>query len=717
MRSSLLFASLATLLAAVFGDALAQAQTISKIRDIRRLTATEADEGREVDLRAIVTYCNPARRTDLVVQDSTGGVFIGRIDCRDEFFFGDELEITGRTYWGEYIPMVEAFTILPIDRKEMPPSRDVTYDQVMSGNEIGQWVRIAGIVHSAHVDPEQKPPRLLLDVAASGARFRTWALDYQPEDAERLVDAEVTVQGVPAALSNNDGRVFNFRLLVTRRSDIAVTRAPPEDPFSVPPVLLQNLRQCRPDSEVEHRIRVGGTVAGCQPGQWVAIVDGIGVLQLRTSQSIPRLRPGDKIDAVGYPARGEYGAVLEDAAYRRTGERAAAPEPAPVSPAEALKSDSRLVSIDGLLLGMTPRADNYLLTLQSGTTLFETALAWTSREPPWEVLQPGSFVRVTGICTVSAGNDIRYLRNLSPQSFRIAMRDKTDLLLLRAPPWLTAGRAEIIMTLLGIAAVLFIGHYKSLHKEVRARSAAEKGLREAHQELEGRVEERSRQIEKEISARREAEGALRERNRLAAEIHDTFQQGLTALGAQLAIAGETLTERPTVARAGIEQARALVRYSQEEIRRTVWNLRSPIIEHRGLAAALEEIGRAMVANTEIVLQVTTEGEPVALPEIVQDHLLRIGQETLTNALKHGHPRRIEVRFIFRSRTISLSISDDGAGFTPQNVPGGETGHFGLAGMRERVLRLGGSLVVDAAPGAGAKVTAIVPLIPPEVMQD
>ena len=599
----------------------------------------------------------------------------------------------------------------------MPQARDVTYDEVISGNEIGQWVAIRGVVRNAHIDTEQKPPRLLLDIAASGAKFRAWLLEFAPEDVERLVDAQVRLVGVPVALSNNDGKIFNFRMLMSKRSDVAVEHPPQADPYETAPVSIKNLRQPRPGAEVEHRVHVRGTVAGWQPGQWLALVDGIGALQIRTEQKEPNLRPGELVDVIGFPARGDYGAILEDAVFRRSGETEAAPVPLPVTAPAALKNDSRLISIEATLLGVVRRADAFLLSLQAEGALFEANLAWESSAPPWPDLEPGSLVRITGICTVSAGDDIRYLKDLNPQSFRVALRDRADLAVLRRPPWLTAPRAETLLAALAAGTLLLYRHYRSLREQIRARIEAEHALKQAHGELEVRVEERSRQIEKEISARREAEGALRERNRLATEIHDSLQQGLTALSAQLAIAGETIATRPEAARASLDQARALVRHNQEEMRRTVRNLRSQFLERHALGEALEELSRAALIDQDIALEVSREGQALDLPEVVQDHLLRIGQETITNALKHGHPRKIEIRLTFRSRSVSLAITDDGCGFCPDAAPGQEAGHFGLIGMRERIQRLGGTFVLDSAPGAGTKIAVVVPLAALPVMQD
>ena len=98
-----------------------------------------------------------------------------------------------------------------------------------------------------------------------------------------------------------------------------------------------------------------------------------------------------------------------------------------------------------------------------------------------------------------------------------------------------------------------------------------------------------------------------------------------------------------------------------------------------------------------------------MEELTVNHSLRIAQESLTNAVKHGRAKHIFIEVGFAGSALTLRITDDGAGFTAAAVPGAGTGHFGLHGMRERAQRLGGTLVLESAPGRGTTVTLTAPL--------
>src|SRR6185295_11625961 len=95
---------------------------------------------------------------------------------------------------------------------------------------------------------------------------------------------------------------------------------------------------------------------------------------------------------------------------------------------------------------------------------------------------------------------------------------------------------------------------------------------------------------------------------------------------------------------------------------------------------------------------------------VESHVLRIAQEAVTNALKHGHATHIELGLDYGVDHITLLVRDDGRGFDADHPPAAASGHFGLFGMRERAAKLGADLRVTSRPGAGTAVHLSVPLV-------
>ena len=98
-----------------------------------------------------------------------------------------------------------------------------------------------------------------------------------------------------------------------------------------------------------------------------------------------------------------------------------------------------------------------------------------------------------------------------------------------------------------------------------------------------------------------------------------------------------------------------------------------------------------------------------MPRLVEDNLLRIGQEAVNNAVRHAQPQRIFVNLVFDTGRVQLSVQDDGQGFDNQSASNGRAGHFGLIGMRERAEQIGGTLSIHSIEGSGTEVVADVPV--------
>jgi len=210
-----------------------------------------------------------------------------------------------------------------------------------------------------------------------------------------------------------------------------------------------------------------------------------------------------------------------------------------------------------------------------------------------------------------------------------------------------------------------------------------------------------------LRERKQAEEAsvLAERNRIARDIHDTLAQALTGVVVHMEAAKVVVPEE-SKARTHVIQAQNLARDGLAEARRSVWALRSQVLEQGGLEQALESLVHGLTAGTPIKGQCTIEGTRYPLPSDVETNLLRIAQEACVNALKHAHANSVQVELTFGSQSVRLCVRDDGRGFNPELQSGKG---FGLVGMRERIQSLSGQLTIASQPGQGTEVIAVVPL--------
>jgi signal transduction histidine kinase len=313
------------------------------------------------------------------------------------------------------------------------------------------------------------------------------------------------------------------------------------------------------------------------------------------------------------------------------------------------------------------------------------------------------------------------------ETLQVLLPSASDVRILEKPSWWTPNRLlaglAIVLAILLVAmvwSVMILRRNSALRTSVAEKVKAQEELQKAHDLLEWRVQERTKQLKFEMTARKEGEvqfkATLKERTRLAQELHDTLEQSLTGIGLQLDTAGRLFGKEPDRATHHVEMARSLMTQSQLELRRSIWDLRSRELEQFDLCSALLASGRQMLDGTDIQIRVNTEGRVRPLSEVVEENLLRIGQEALTNVIKHSAAQLVTMELSFGAQSVVFKIKDDGRGFVPGSSVGAKEGHFGLVGMDERAKRLDGRLTIESVPGAGTCVQVEIPInsiSPPE----
>jgi signal transduction histidine kinase len=207
------------------------------------------------------------------------------------------------------------------------------------------------------------------------------------------------------------------------------------------------------------------------------------------------------------------------------------------------------------------------------------------------------------------------------------------------------------------------------------------------------------------------QGQEAERARLARELHDGPVQELIALS-QRAEMAQRLIERDELERVQtlLQETRRAELETVAELRRIIGALRPVYLDDLGFLPALEMLVRQTAERT--VARVWLEkGDTVhrCAPE-VELAAYRIAQEALNNALQHAQAKNIVIRVRCDLDSLTLSVVDDGVGFTLPPRPDlfTQAGHFGLVGMQERVSRLGGTLQIHTVPGEGTQITAQLP---------
>jgi signal transduction histidine kinase len=219
--------------------------------------------------------------------------------------------------------------------------------------------------------------------------------------------------------------------------------------------------------------------------------------------------------------------------------------------------------------------------------------------------------------------------------------------------------------------------------------------------LEANFNTMTRQLGSALAAEREratTDACAGERARIAREIHDAISRHL--FGLRMIAAGMRKANPDN------EQVQAVERVTEEALREMqvlLLELRPASLDGGGLVPALQEICAAY--HDRLGVNVDAELDEVAVPEPVEHALLRITQEACTNAVRHGHARQLTVSMTRHDGNVELAVRDTGAGFDPDRPHRGS----GLHHIRDRVSELGGTVVIESAPGRGAALTVRVPV--------
>lgn len=221
----------------------------------------------------------------------------------------------------------------------------------------------------------------------------------------------------------------------------------------------------------------------------------------------------------------------------------------------------------------------------------------------------------------------------------------------------------------------------------------------------GREVRRRFQAEEALKISEMEQAIIKERNRLAGDLHDSVTQGLYGIVLHAdAAKGQLSAGKTNQAEAYLEEIKTAGKEGLAEMRLLIFELRPPVLEKEGLAAALETRLYAVERRAGLATEFQSELEG-RLPLEIEEGLYRIAQEALNNVLKHAQAKHIWVRLNQVGQLVTLEIADDGSGFEVDSVR--KSGGMGLDGMGERAKKFGGKLIIQSALGEGTRVSVEV----------
>ncbi len=251
-------------------------------------------------------------------------------------------------------------------------------------------------------------------------------------------------------------------------------------------------------------------------------------------------------------------------------------------------------------------------------------------------------------------------------------------------------------------------NFEIMRKRLQELLASERSLSE---NLEMRVQETSRALEDLCRAREHLLAQLisaqeEERRRVSRELHDETSQSLANFIVRLSTLSRLVDDQEVLAQLQVLRMQAAA--TLEGVNRIVMDLRPGLLDEYGLAPAVQWYADARLSENGVRVKMTIRGAQRELSSHAQASIYRIMQEAINNIAQHAQASHVQIVIDWQEDALRIEIQDDGRGFELQHALDSTKGHFGLLGMRERVLMLNGKMDIHTTPGQGTTLIFVIP---------
>ena len=570
------------------------------------------------------------------------------------------------------------------------------------------YVSFTGIVTDQFHD-ESNPDYCFMTLAdAYGSVYLSARTDKFPSIATNdYVGCRVSVVGLNAGTldkSKGTRQYLHRELRISEHGSFTVLEDPRGDPFDVP--VLPPTHSVMPDklASLGSRKIVGRVLAVRPPNEILLLTPDDTVSRVSSRDGAPP-QAGDFIEAVGSAETDTYFLNLTRARWRKAEPfEAAATSPREMTAREIMKQKNGHPLISTQLHGQTVRIRSLVRSIPDpefgNRTVFAESDGITfpidvsSCPSALEMLEPGSTVDVTGICWVEIDNWRPTAVFPQAKGFTLVVRKGEDIEVISRPPWWTAGRLAVALSVaVGLLVVILVWNRR----------------------LKILSEKRGRELAKEQVERATTELKVMERTRLSVELHDALSQTLSGIAMQLGAIRRFAASDLAKMSKHIEVATRTLKSCRDEMRNLLGDLRSQLLDEPDMEKALVRILEPQMDDAELHVRFTVPR--ARLTDMTARALYSMIRELAVNAIRHGHATSIHVAGCIEDGRLLCSVRDNGEGFDPASAPGPEEGHFGLQGIRERMEAANGSVEIESSPGKGTRVVISMPAPADELMEE
>jgi len=662
----------------------ASAEPLRTLAEVQALSDEAAKRGLTLELEAVVLYSDPYRG-DMIIHDGSSSCFIfvpnpgtaspgsPRPVAGDRVFFRAFTQLQGIT------PHIESLYWIIVGKGSIPPPRRLQAEDVFSSLHDAAWVEVPAMV--VGVESGGLAFTLVLEVYGHIIKADIPHSPDAPARAAALMQRPATVRAIFGTVYNNQRQTIGRHFFVPSFDDIQPIHAEITDGSNAQ--LLRVTDLLGRNTSTSDLVRLEGVVTQDDPkGFHLRDESGSARIQFIMTERLP---PGTKVRVEGFGAIAPFRPILRATKVTRLG-MMDAPPPRRMNFREADHSllQMELVDLKATLVGSRIMQDEIILQCETDNTVFEAILPHETNDPlPY---LKNDRIKLVGICELTTTHPLP--RPEWVTGFRLRLADASAITLLHRAPWWNTQRLLIALGIMsGFATLGTLGTF--FFRRV--------------------VQKQARFIGEKMSD----EAVLDERDRMARDLHDTLEQQLVGVALQLDSIDKVAKTDPSQISPRISLARRMIRHTRVEARRSVWDLRSQVLEEHGLAAALRSMldSASLDDGPNISLDLV---KPIPTLAAGTDfHLLRIAQEALANAIKHSHAKNILISMKASTHSLVLRIEDDGVGFVekPQNTM--MNTHFGILGMHNRAEKIGASLEFHSSLGNGCQIIITLPLQNPD----
>jgi signal transduction histidine kinase len=675
-------------------DAGTESPELATAEAVHQLRREEALRGHTARIRGVVTGVQPEHQA-FTVQDATRGLYVVDLSTgRPELpVIGELIEVEGTSDPGLFAPVLNARRVISLGAGQLPEPVHPTWDQLLNGSLDAQYVELQGILAAVHADGTlillTRSGRIKVELRLREPASRREQAPHEaatregPELLTRFENALVRIRGCLFAdwdYLTHQVKVGEIRIY---DADLIVDQPPPADLFSALPRTVAELLLFDPHAGAFQRVKVPGQIVHVRGAEHF-LMDGARGLRFVAKEPLG-LQDGDLVEVVGFPdLSGLSSPMLREAVARRTGH-----SPLPVARNVGadelwqLDHDATRVRVEGILKSVRSDRVEQILEMQTGLRTF-VARCDASRQSA--VTPPiGGRLALTGVYAAlesarAGGREVR--------AFELLLDSTLDIRVLARPPWWTLEKLLFMVGALACVLALSVLWIQQLRRQVAERSS----------QLEIQIRERQRI---------EHQSALeQERARIAQDLHDDLGSGITEIS-MLAARTKSAPALDEKRHAYLDQVVAKARELVTALDEIVWAMNP---RHDSLASLVSYFclyAERFLSLANIAWKL--DGPPVP-PELAigsrQRHqLFLVFKEALTNIVRHSGAQEVRLAIELNGPRLRLSIADDGRGL----AQGGLTeGMDGVANMRARIEKLGGTFAVTSPDQGGTLVQFTVP---------